>query len=87
MPCKAYCVYKNHRWKITKDSVEIVLHAAEEQGKKEGEPVKMGHVQVEGIIKHGLWMRIKLRVEMVVDWDGNGLVKNMAIKYSSYQSS
>lgn len=45
MPCKAYCVYKNHRWKITKDSVEIVLHAAEEQGKKEEEPVKMGHVQ------------------------------------------
>lgn len=36
MPCKAYCVYKNHRWKITKDSVEIVLHAAEEQGKRKG---------------------------------------------------
>lgn len=35
MPCKAYCVYKNHRWKITKDSVEIV-HAAEEQGKERG---------------------------------------------------
>ncbi len=47
-------MYKNHRWKITKDSVEIVLHAAEEQGKKEEEPVKMGHVQVEGINKHGL---------------------------------
>jgi|LakMenEpi03Aug12_release.lakeMendotaPanAssembly.Ray.scaffolds.fasta_scaffold919924_1 hypothetical protein len=56
MPCKAYCVYKNHRWKITKDSVEIVLHAAEEQGKKEEEePVKKtGHAQVEGINKHGL---------------------------------
>lgn len=34
-------MYKNHRWKITKDSVEIVLHAAEEQGKrKRGGPVK-----------------------------------------------
>jgi hypothetical protein len=24
---------------------------------------KTGHAQVEGINKHGLWMRIKLRVE------------------------
>ena len=56
MPCKAYCVYKNHRWKITKDSVEIVLHAAEEQGKKEEEePVKKNGTRTSrGHNGHGL---------------------------------
>ena len=70
MPCKAYCVYKNHRWKITKDSVEIVLHAAEEQGKKEEEePVKKktGHAQVEGDKQAWALNEDQVTCRMVVD--------------------